>query len=323
MKIERAPGRKAWASRGWWATHRFLILRRIVQVGVLALFLAGPLAGVWIIQGTIAASLTANVVPLTDPLVLLQGLIARHWPEATAFVGCLIAVALYLAFGGRTYCSWICPINPIADSAAWLRRRAGVDKGFAMRLSTRLWILAMVLVASVVTGTIAWEFVNPVTIVWRAVTFQTGVVAALLVVAAIFLFDLLVVRQGWCGHLCPVGAFYGLLAKATLLRVSARGRERCDDCLECFVVCPESHVIAPALRGARAGRGPVVLSGDCTVCARCVDVCPEQVFTLTHRFDTRVDSESRRAEPATPEPAYALNQVHAKDGARADGGKHG
>jgi ferredoxin-type protein NapH len=165
-----------------------------------------------------------------------------------------------------------------------------------MRPATRWWVLALILVVSAATGTIAWELVNPVTAAWRAAVFGAGL--ALIPVAAIFLFDLLAVRHGWCGHICPVGAFYGLLGKATLLRVSARGRERCDDCLECYAVCPENHVIAPALRGDRTGQGPIILSGDCTACARCIDVCPERVFTLTHRFDRRLD---------------AAVQVHARD----------
>ncbi len=161
-----------------------------------------------------------------------------------------------------------------------------------MRPTTRWFVLAMALVVAAATGTIAWEFVNPVTAAWRAAVFGAGL--ALMSVGAIFLFDLLVVRNGWCSHICPVGAFYGLLGKATLLRVSARGRERCDDCLECFAVCPENHVIAPALRGNRTGQGPIILSGDCTVCARCIDVCPERVFALTHRFDQRLDAPAAR-----------------------------
>jgi ferredoxin-type protein NapH len=287
MTADRIPGREAWKKHGWWSAHRYLVLRRLSQFALLALFLTGPLLGVWIFKGTIAASLLLDRVPLTDPLVLLQGVVARHWPEMTAFIGAGIALAIYGVLGGRTYCSWVCPINPISDFAAWLRRRLGIDKGLVLRAATRWWILAMILVVSALTGTIAWELVNPITALWRAAVFGAGL--SLILVAAIFLFDLFVARNGWCGHVCPVGAFYGLLGKATLLRVSAPGRARCDDCLDCFAVCPESHVIVPALRGDKLGKGPVILSGDCTVCGRCVDVCPEQVFALTHRFDTRLD----------------------------------
>jgi hypothetical protein len=33
------------------------------------------------------------------------------------------------------------------------------------------------------------------------------------VLLAVFLFDLFVMRHGWCGHLCPVGAFYSLIGR--------------------------------------------------------------------------------------------------------------
>jgi ferredoxin-type protein NapH len=290
MSIARIPGRAAAARHGWWVANRYLVLRRISQFGLLALFVAGPLLGIWIIKGTIASSLTLNVIPLTDPFILLQGMAARHLPDATAFTGAAIVLAVYLLLGGRTYCSFVCPINPITDFAAYLRRRFNLDKGWAMKPATRWWVLGLTILLSAATGTIAWELINPITTLWRAAVFGAGL--GLLSVVAIFLFDLLAVRHGWCGHICPVGSFYGLLGKVTLLRVAAPGRARCDDCLECFAVCPEDHVIAPALRGARTEQGPVILSGDCTVCGRCIDVCPERVFTLTHRFDRRLDPPS-------------------------------
>ena len=80
-----------------------------------------------------------------------------------------------------------------------------------------------------------------------------GMGAAWLVVLAVFLFDLLVSRRGWCGHLCPVGAFYSLLGTRSPLRVRADRRDQCNDCMDCFAVCPEPQVIRPALKGADKG----------------------------------------------------------------------
>ena len=114
-------------------------------------------------------------------------------------------------------------------------------------------------------------------------------------VLAVFLFDLVVSRRGWCGHLCPVGAFYGLLGTGSVLRVSAANRAECDDCMDCFAVCPEMHVITPALRGAE-GDTPLILSSDCTNCGRCIDVCAPDVFKFTTRFDD------------TPAPARAVRR---------------
>lgn len=284
MKTGRLPGAASAVRRGWFAAHRFLLLRRLSQIGFLALFVSGPWFGVWIAKGTLASSVTLNVLPLTDPLVALQSLLARHAPEARMLTGAAIVVVAYLLLGGRTFCSWVCPINPVTDLAGFLRRSLVEGKGLVIKPATRYWALGGVLLASAVSGSIAYETINPVTTLWRDLTF--GGVAGLVLAGMIFLFDLLVAKNGFCGHLCPVGAFYGLIGAKTLLRVSASRRENCDDCLDCFAVCPEPLVIAPALRGKDS---PVILSGACTACGRCADVCPEKIFAYTHRFDRRLD----------------------------------
>lgn len=278
------PGATKIARQGWLSAHKWLLIRRLVQTAFLAVFLSGPLAGLWITKGSLASSLTLDVLPLTDPLMLLQGLLARHWFETSALTGAALVLAVYLLVGGRAYCAWVCPINVVADFAAWMRRRLGLKESIALDRRLRYWLLAGVLVASAASGAIVWELVNPVTIAHRAMVY--GTVAALPAVLAVLLFDLGIAAHGWCGHLCPVGAFYGLIGRFGLIRVSAAGRADCDNCMDCFAVCPERQVIAPALRGADKGIGPVIASGDCTNCGRCVDVCARQVFRFGTRFGT-------------------------------------
>lgn len=282
MTTAAHPGREALLKKGWIGANRYLLLRRASQLGFLALFLTGPWLGVWIVEGTLAGSLTLGVLPLTDPFVFLQSLAAGHLPATAALTGALIVLVAYALVGGRVYCSWVCPINPVTDAAHWLNARLGLPKGWQPKRNTRYWLMATVLVVSGLTGTIAWEIVNPITMLHRGLIFGLG--AAWGIVAAIFLFDVVVSRRGWCGHLCPVGAFYGLIGTTSILRVSATNRAACDDCMDCYTVCPEARVIAPALRGA-PGSSPLILAPDCTNCGRCIDVCAKDVFTFTHRFD--------------------------------------
>lgn len=281
------PGAAKAAQRGWLSAHKWLLARRVVQLGFLAAFLSGPLLHVWITKGNLASSLTLGVLPLTDPLIALQALLARHSLEATALSGAGIVLAFWFLVGGRSFCSWACPVNMVTDFAAWLRARFGLKETIALDRRIRLWLLAGVLVGSAATGTIAWEFINPVTILHRGLV--TGAIlggsAAVAVTAAVLLFDLGIAAHGWCGALCPVGAFYGLLGRGALVRVRADNRAACDNCMECFAVCPERQVIAPALRGADKGVGPAILSGDCTNCGRCIDVCSKDVFRFGTRFD--------------------------------------
>ena len=298
-KTKAPTGQEAIRSKGWIGAHKYLLLRRISQAFFLLIFLIGPWFGLWLVKGNLAGSLTLDVLPLTDPLVLLQGIAAQYWPEFTALLGALIVGVTYALIGGRVYCSWVCPINPVTDGAHWLHDKLGMPKGWQPKRETRYWMLGMVLVASALTGTIAWELVNPITMIQRGLVFGVGF--AWTFVIAVFLFDLFVSRRGWCGHICPVGAFYDLLGTKSLLRITAIERAKCDDCMDCFAVCPELHVITPALRG-KGSDTPLILSGDCTNCGRCIDVCAQDVFQFTHRFDTR-PSPGRGEEDATPSSA--------------------
>jgi len=283
MQPGKHPGSDAIATKGWWKAHQWLLLRRASQLGILGLFLLGPLAGVWIVKGNIASSLTLDVLPLTDPYLALQVLLAGHGLEVTALIGAAIVLAVYLLAGGRVYCAWVCPINIVTDAAAWLHQRLGIKRTAQFARHSRYWILGATLLLTLTTGTLAWELINPVTIVYRSLIFGLGLAWGLLL--AIFLFDLFVSRRGWCSHLCPVGAFYSLLGRYSLLRVSAVARSKCDDCMDCFAVCPEPQVIRPALKGEAQGVGPVIRSGNCTNCGRCIDVCSKDVFRFDHRFD--------------------------------------
>ena len=279
------PGVEAIRVNGWLMAHRYLILRRLSQLAILALFLAGPLFGVWIVKGNLASSLTLDVLPLTDPLVLLQSLASGHLPESAALIGAAIVLVFYLLVGGRVYCSWVCPVNIVTDAAEWLRRKLKLKGSANFSDKTRYWLLGAILVVSAVSGSIAWELVNPVSMVFRGLVFGMGLAWG--IVAAVFLLDLLVGRRAWCGRLCPVGAFYGLIGEASVLRVAAVRREQCDDCMDCFVVCPEHQVIKPALKGAEKGIGPVIMSGHCTNCGRCIDVCARDVFAFTTRVSNK------------------------------------
>ena len=240
----------------------------------------------WIVKGNMASSLTLGVLPLTDPYVLAQQIAAGHWPLTTALIGAGIVLVFYLLVGGRVYCAWVCPINMVTDAADWLRNRLGIKGGARFSRGTRYWLLGATILVAAVTGTLAWELVNPVTMVFRGLVFGMGLAWG--VIGMIFLLDLFVSRRAWCGHLCPVGAFYSLLGFVSPLRVSAANRAKCDDCMDCFAVCPEQQVIKPALKGADKGLGPVILSGNCTNCGRCIDVCARDVF----QFDIRSHNTS-------------------------------
>lgn len=272
---------------------RYLLLRRLVQLTVLTAFAAGPWLGIAIARGTLASSLWFDWLPLSDPFVLLQSLAAGHPIAATAVTGGLIIALFYALIGGRAFCGWVCPVNMVTDAARGLRRTLGWRKAKALTIDKRLrhWVLAGALLLSLLGGIVAWELLNPINAILRAVVFGLWG-AGIAAVVAIFLFDFLLLSNGWCGHVCPVGAFYGLAGRPGLVRIAAVRREACNDCGDCFNYCPEPQVIGPALRGT-GGHGIHIRDTDCLRCGRCIDVCEQRVFAFDLHASVRADAGPR------------------------------
>lgn len=269
-------------ARGLLRSHKWWLLRRSSQVLVLGLFMLGPWLGIWIARGNFGASRIGDMLTLADPYVLLQGIAGGTSPAMPVAIGAATVALAYLVLGGRAYCGWACPVNVVTDTAFWLREKTGLTRDRKLDRRARLAILAGTLLASAVTGTVAWEFVNPVSLLQRALIGGIGLGWA--IIAAVFLLDLFVSRRAWCSHLCPVGAFYGVIGRGSVVRVSAARRDACTDCGACFNICPEPHVIVPALKGQGS---PLILSGDCQNCGGCIDACPVSVFRMSSRAQGR------------------------------------
>ncbi len=258
---------------------KWLVLRRMSQLTILALFLLGPLADVWIIRGNLAGSTTLEVLPLTDPLAFLQILLTGHGATTMAWAGFVIVLCFYLLVGGRVFCSWICPVNIINDTGGWLRKRIRVGGHSSLGVSLRYWLLGTICIIPLTMGIAGWETINPVNITTRSLIFlQTEV---LWIIGGLLLFSLLI-RGGWC-RICPTGALYSLIGHFSPLKIRSQNRETCDHCNACYQACPEPHVLVAPLNNKK-GSSPVVKSGQCTNCGRCIDVCHLNIFKFGSRF---------------------------------------
>jgi len=267
--------------RHWLLRYKWLILRRTSQFSILSLFILSPMTDSWFIKGNLSSSLVLNSIPLTDPYLLIQSFFAGHSVTATVLIGTAIVSLFYLTVGGRVYCSWVCPVNIATDTAGWLRRKLKIKSASLFIKSTRYWLLGISFLLAFISGTLAWELVNPVTIIQRGLISGLWISALLLLV--IFIFDLFMSRDAWCGHICPVGAFYSLFGRFGFVRISAYNRQDCDDCMDCYSVCPEQQVIKPVLKNT--DNSPVITGINCTNCGRCIDVCDKNVFKVTNRFN--------------------------------------
>lgn len=285
---------------------KWLIARRTSQLLILVLFLLTPLTksvveegkiplffesktsdigeggavsfrGIEIVEGNLSSSDFLDIIPMTDPFAALQVMLATGGIYKTALIGSAIVLVFYLIFGGRLFCSWVCPMNLVTDLAHSLRKFFKIERGRTLDKGMRYWILATVLIVTVATGVTSFEVISPIAMLHRELIFGIGLGMA--VVLAIFLFDLLVFYRGWCSYLCPLGAFYSIVGKLSLLRVRFSDK-LCDSCGDCFPVCAEAHVLTPSVKG----REPVILSGNCTNCGNCIDICPPKALKFGSRF---------------------------------------
>jgi len=262
-----------------WNNYRYLVLRRLTQIGLLVLYFGANAWGWTILMGNLSSSRFLDFVPMSDPYAALQMLVAGAVLSVDLLIGVGVITVFYLLIGGRAFCSWVCPINMITDAANYLRRKLEIDRVGGVKQpasrNIRYWVLALSLLISAIMGLTAFEFISPISMVHRGIIFGLGFGWAAMLI--IFLFDLFVLKNGWCGHVCPLGGFYSLLGKFSLIRVHHL-EENCTLCMKCKIVCPERQVLHMIGKESLP-----VLSGECTNCARCIEVCDDEALGFSIR----------------------------------------
>ena len=256
-----------------WSNIKYLILRRFVQISLLFLYAMGNYYGWKVLQGDLSSSVLFGKIPLSDPLATLQILSTGVIVGTNVLIGAMLISLFYGIIGGRAFCSWVCPVNMVTDLAAWLRRKLLIDKierKIWISRNIRYYMLVLALIVSAISGMAAFEVISPITILNRGVIFGFGMGGGLIV--AIFLFDLFVVKNGWCGHICPLGGMHSLIGKYSFIRVS-HNSDNCTLCMKCKDVCPEVEVLSMIGK-----RSEFVSRKECTNCGRCVDVCDDDAL---------------------------------------------
>ncbi len=256
--------------------YRFLITRRVIQIGLLTLYILGNLGVVRILEGNLSGSLVFGVIPLSDPYAILQLFFAGSVVGASAILGAVIIALFYGILVGRAFCAYVCPMNLVTDFAAFLRRNLKVESlGNLVFFSTRLkyYILALSLILSLICGIAAFEAISPISMLHRAIIFGVGF--GLFGAVAVFLLDLFVSKNAFCGSICPLGAFYSLISRFAILRVKYN-LDSCTKCLECKKICPQKQVL-----GIITKESGSIKSGECTRCGRCIEVCGDNALSFS------------------------------------------
>ena len=252
---------------------KYLILRRISQISILTLFFISNFYGVKILQGNLSSSLLFAKIPLSDPFAVLQLFLASFSIASTAIIGAIIIFVFYALIAPRAFCSWVCPINILTETARWFRQNFGFDKDKKIvnfSKNTRYYVFGFILFISLITSTPAFEGVSYIGIVQRGIIY--GGSLWLFVAFGIFVIDAFLGDKIICSKLCPLGAFYAIISKFSLIRVE-HNVDNCTNCMKCNIICPENQVL-----GIIGKENGMIASSECISCGRCIDVCGDNAL---------------------------------------------
>jgi len=200
-------------------------------------------------------------------------------------------LGLLLFFGallGRLVCGFLCPFGLAQDLIALLpvkKRRLRADRPLRyLKYAVLLLTVALPLFVKLTpffckylcpSGTLAGLLLALADTKLFAVL-GGRFVWKLCVLLAICALSAVIVRP-FCRYLCPLGAFYGLCNRVSLVRMSADAA-RCVGCGRCAAVCP---------MGVDPSRTPN--SAECIRCTACVSACPADALHLGVKARRRED----------------------------------
>lgn len=256
---------------------KYNLLAKMSQIIILALFIVCNFYGFKLLSGDLSSSKIFDTLPLSDPFAVLQIYLATFSIGSNAIIGALIIFLGYSLIAPRVFCGWVCPVGLIASFAYFIKQKFGITKDtkiLNLSKNLRYFLLILVLVLSFLLSIPAFENVSYIGIIQRGIIFLD--VSVIFWIFAIFVFDLYLSDRGICSHICPLGAFYALSSKFSLIRVHY-DMKNCSKCMDCKSVCPEKQVLN------MVGKENGYVSSECISCGRCVDICQHNSL----KFDIR------------------------------------
>jgi len=274
-------------------------------VTMMYLFVAANAYGWRVLSGNLSFAKFLEAIPLADPFAALQMLATGRVPARDVLIGAALIAVFYGLVAGRAFCAWVCPMNIVTDAANRLSRKlklrssghsfghparqSSVEASRSMSRGVRYWVLALALALSFIMGVPAFEWISPIGMLHRGIIYGganpgvvggalsgVGYAAGLGLVGAlcVFLFDLVAVENGFCGHVCPLGGFYSLIGRHAIIK-PRYDREKCTQCMKCVDICPERQVLDMVGKCSAT-----VTSGQCINCGRCIEVCADGRLTV-------------------------------------------
>jgi ferredoxin-type protein NapH len=275
VKIFKGPGLRSenipqpGHSRNKWRYIRWAIL-----LFFNLLFFASYFFDIQILEGTLSGSRLLGF-HLIDPLMALQVVLSSKIIMVNLVIGVVTIILVYLMFGGRSFCAWICPYHWLAELGEKIHqilKKKKIIKNHIFDRKIRYYFYGFFLLLALITGYIVFETINPVAIISRFIVYGPSLI--LLWVMALLIFEILFSRRAWCRYFCPVGVSYQLIGLMSPLRIKW-DKENCSNCKRCQSVCLVPHVLNASVN---RGMSDYVNASDCTRCGLCVDICDDEAL---------------------------------------------
>lgn len=189
-------------------------------------------------------------------------------------------LGLMIFFGallGRLICGFLCPFGLLQDlldkiNITVKHPRFKWDKPLRYLKYAVLLVMVVVLPLTVKLTPFFCKYLCPAgTLSGVLLALADSSVGALLgsrfafktAILALVLISAVIIYRPFCKYLCPLGAFYGLFNRVSVVRIGL-DRDLCTGCGACSAVCG---------MGVDPSRDPD--SCECIRCGRCTAVCPE------------------------------------------------
>ena len=221
-------------------------------------------------------------------------------PGAILSIGFIIVLIITL-FGGRVYCSVLCPLGILQDIVNFLRRKISPRK--RLRFKPALTILRYVIMGITVislffSGILFLNILDPYANFGRMGAHLYGpvllaannTIARIIPVTGLQVFEghpvqwasfffamgmfLLVALLSWfrgrlyCNSICPVGTFLGLISKIALFKININ-QSACIKCGKCQAVCKANCIDIKKMK---------VDESRCIDCYDCIPVCRDNAI---------------------------------------------
>jgi len=244
------------------------------------LFFASFFFDIQILEGTLSGSRLLGF-HLIDPLAAFQIILSSKIIMVNLIIGVVTIFLIYLMFGGRSFCSWICPYHWLAELGEKIHqilKKKKIIRNHPFDRKIRYYFYGLFLVLALITGFTVFETINPVAIISRFVVYGPSLM--LLWVMALLIFEILYSRRAWCRYFCPVGVSYQIIGLMSPLRIKW-DKENCSNCKRCQSVCLVPHVLNDSVN---QGKSEYVNASDCTRCGLCVDICDDEALSYGVKY---------------------------------------